>query len=139
MALAAAPLAADAAGSNYILIQTKAPLTPEQRQELTGKSVRIQEYVSENTYLCSYKRSDLNSIRELLYVLWANIYYKGFKISPSLAAEPSPGQVKTVADRLNNVEQVLWAAPPAGATVIIVKAFNITSTPQSYALVVTVV
>jgi hypothetical protein len=39
-------------------------------------------------------------------------------------------------DRLNNVEQVTWSNPPAGNAVITVKAFRITTSPQSYALVV---
>jgi len=96
--LAAAPMAADAANSNYILIQTKAPLTPEQRRELESKSVYIHEYVSENTYLCGYKPADLSSIRSLPYVEWANVYYVGFKIAPSLTPESSSGQVKSVAE-----------------------------------------
>jgi subtilisin family serine protease len=44
----------------------------------------------------------------------------------------------TAFDRLNNVEQVTWSAPPAGAAVITVRAFSISATPQSYALVVNV-
>ena len=87
--LAAAPLAADAAKSNYILIQTKAPLTSEQRQELESKSVHVQESVSENTYLCGYKPTDLKWIRALPYVEWANVYFLGFKIAPSLSPEIS--------------------------------------------------
>jgi hypothetical protein len=39
-------------------------------------------------------------------------------------------------DRLNNVEQVLWASPPAGSLDIIVRAHRITEHPQSYALVI---
>jgi hypothetical protein len=39
-------------------------------------------------------------------------------------------------DRSNNVEQVTWEAPPAGNAVIIVRAFSIALSQQSYALVV---
>src|SRR3954447_5495746 len=37
--------AATAADSDYVLIQTQAPLTPVQKQELAGLGVEIQEYV----------------------------------------------------------------------------------------------
>jgi len=39
-------------------------------------------------------------------------------------------------DRLNNIEQVLWILPPAGIMTITVRAFHVTVTPQSYAIVV---
>jgi hypothetical protein len=75
---------ADASQSDYVLVQTAAPLTPDQRAELTRLGVVIHEYVSENTYLCSYKPADLSAIRRLPYVSWANIYLRGFKIPPTL-------------------------------------------------------
>jgi hypothetical protein len=40
------------------------------------------------------------------------------------------------ADRLNNLEQVLLAAPAAGSYTVTVSAFNVPSGPQDYALVV---
>jgi serine protease AprX len=95
--LASAPMAPDASKSDYILIQTNAPLTPEQKRELAGQAVHIHEYVSENTYLCGYKPSSFAAIRALPYVAWANIYLPGFKIAPALAADAEPGQVKSLA------------------------------------------
>ena len=65
---------ADASTSDYILIQTTAPLSPEQTDELAQLGVVVQEYVSENTYLCSYEGTDLTSIRSLSFVTWANVY-----------------------------------------------------------------
>lgn len=44
-----------AKGSNYILIQTTSPLTKEIKKELAEKQVKIQEKVSEDTYLCEYE------------------------------------------------------------------------------------
>ena len=58
----------DASASDYILIQTTAPLSPDQTDELARLGVVVQEYVSENTYLCSYKGTDLTSIRSLPFV-----------------------------------------------------------------------
>jgi subtilisin family serine protease len=75
---------ADASTSNYILIQTRAPLTPEQKNELAGMGVVIHEYVSENTYLCGYKPTDLSAIRARSYVSWADVYLRGFKVAPNL-------------------------------------------------------
>jgi len=95
---AAAPLAPDAANSDYILIQTKAPLTAEEKHQLEALSVHIHEYVSLNTYLCGYKPSDLSAIRALPFVEWANIYLVGFKIAPTLAVGAQAGEVKSLAE-----------------------------------------
>lgn len=84
-ALRAAGLeSADASQSDYILVQTSAPLSPEQKDELTRLGLIIQEYVSENTYLCGYKGTDLAQIRALPFVTWANIYLQEFKVAPNL-------------------------------------------------------
>jgi hypothetical protein len=39
-------------------------------------------------------------------------------------------------DRVNNVEQVLWPNPPAGEAQVVVRAFRVARSPQSFALVV---
>jgi serine protease AprX len=79
----------DASESNYILIQTHEPLNDEQKEQLGALDVYIHEYVSENTYLCGYSSSDLEVIRELSFVAWANVYLQGFKVSPALRPSPS--------------------------------------------------
>jgi len=86
---------ADASQSNYVLVQTVAPLTSDEREELTRLDVIIHEYVSENTYLCSYKPADLSAIRSLPYVSWANVYLRGFKISPTLRP-PAPAAAANI-------------------------------------------
>lgn len=89
-ALVAARLhAADAANSNFVLIQAKAPLTKGQKAELAAKGATILEYVPDNTYVCHYAPADLNALRTLPYVEWANIYMRGFKIAAALAAPSS--------------------------------------------------
>src|SRR6266496_3180740 len=85
MAAAAAPMAADAASSNYILVQTSAPLTREQREQMEKLGAYVLEYVPENTYICRYEPNDLHVIRDLPFVRWANVYMRGFKIAPKLA------------------------------------------------------
>jgi serine protease AprX len=85
-------LAEDASQSDYVLIQARGPLTREQKEALAQLSVKILEYVPENTYLCYYPQSNLEAIRQLPFVEWANVYMRGFKVSPALRAEePSHG------------------------------------------------
>jgi serine protease AprX len=74
----------DASKSNYILIQSIAPFTEEQKAQLSGIGVVILEYASENTYLCGYKPQDLTPIRSLPFVAWAGVYHQDFKLSPAL-------------------------------------------------------
>jgi serine protease AprX len=76
--------AADASHSNYVLIQTRGPLSESQKAQLSDLGVVIHEYVPEDTYLCGYEPSDLQTIRALPFVIWADIYLRGFKIPPSL-------------------------------------------------------
>src|SRR6266566_1095931 len=75
----------DASQSDYILVQTSAPLSPEQKDELARLGLVIHEYVSENTYLCGYKGTDLAQIRALPFVTWANVYLQEFKVAPNLS------------------------------------------------------
>src|SRR5579864_6300337 len=72
-------VSADASKSDYILIQTKTPLTQDQQDQLANLGVVIHEYVSDNTYQCSYKGSDLAQLRALPYVAWVDVYLRGFK------------------------------------------------------------
>jgi serine protease AprX len=84
-ALAAANLLSpDASKSNFILVQTKGPLTPAQRQQLADLGVEILEYVPDDTYVCRYLPADLSKIRTLPFVEWVNVYLHVFKISPRL-------------------------------------------------------
>lgn len=83
--------AADASKSNFILIQTRAPLSDEQEQELNDIDAEVQEYISDNTYLCHYPPPDLTVIREKPWVTWANTYMQDFKIVSSLKPEGRAG------------------------------------------------
>jgi hypothetical protein len=81
---------ANAAGTDYILVQTKEPLTDEQKQKLKDLGADIMEYVPEETYICHYAPSDLAPVRALPFVSLAMRYEKGFKIAPTLlAASPN--------------------------------------------------
>src|SRR5215467_5922149 len=74
----------DASDSDYILVQTAAPLTEAQRSQLQKLGAAVHEYVSENTYLCTFKPKSLTKVRALKFVTWAGVYMQGFKIPPNL-------------------------------------------------------
>ena len=99
-------VARDASSSNYILIQTRAPLTAAERRTLEEAGAFVLEHVPESTYLLRYEPADLDAIRNLPFVEWANVYLQGFKIAPSLAPSAPAG-----ARTLNLVEV---AAEPQG-------------------------
>jgi serine protease AprX len=111
-ALAAAAIAApDASKSDYVLIQTSQPLDKAQKAELAGSGVTILEYVPDATYLCSYKASDLAAIRALPYVVWANVYMRGFKISPALVTPSDQSRMRSLAEMAARPERSLDRAP----------------------------
>lgn len=93
-AAAESVLPADATDSNFILVQTEYPLGRAEKEELASKGATILEYVPESTYLCRFEPTDLGEIRALPYVTWANVYLRGFKVAPALAATPPdrPGE-----------------------------------------------
>ena len=89
-AFAAANLrSADATDSDYILIQADQPLSKDMKNELANMGVVILEYVPDDTYLCNYTGTNLDQIRALTYVAWANTYMQGFKVAPSLKTGPA--------------------------------------------------
>ena len=92
-------VAEDASESDHILIQTAEPLTAEQRAELAGIDVEMQEYVSDNTYLAAFPPEDLNRVRALPFVSWADVYSRVFKIPPPLLPRSADtGSVRSLAD-----------------------------------------
>ncbi|KAL8713275.1 MAG: hypothetical protein Q9225_006795 [Loekoesia sp. 1 TL-2023] len=79
--------AENASGTKYILIQAEAPLSTSQKADLQSSGVIIQKYVSEDTYLCEYDPSDLETLRSKSYINYANIYLSKLKIHPRLKAQ----------------------------------------------------
>jgi serine protease AprX len=45
-------------------------------------------------------------------------------------------QEKAPFDRVNNVEEVIWPAPPAGKAEVVVRAYDVALEPQTFALVI---
>ena len=75
---------ADSSQSDYILIQTKAPLTKDQRQQLKDAQATVLEYVPDDTYIAHYPPKDLGPVRVLTFVAWAGVYPKQVKVEPVL-------------------------------------------------------
>ncbi|MEV0410114.1 S8 family serine peptidase [Streptomyces sp. NPDC050448] len=74
----------NASASNYLLVQTAHVPSAEEKAQLEALGVRIHQYVPESTYLCGYRPSDLEAVRALPFVAWADVYLTGFKVAPSL-------------------------------------------------------
>lgn len=73
------------AKSDYVLVQTRAPLTAPEKAELEQAGVRLLEYV-DDAYVCAYKDRDLDRLRALPFVAWAGDYPEKVKVSPELHA-----------------------------------------------------
>jgi hypothetical protein len=106
----------DSSQSNYILVQTTQPLNRDQKNQLAALGAEILEFVPENTYICRYEPANLNAIRDLPFVEWANVYLEGFKIAPQLrTATPTRNTTNLLA--LGSVDRVI-AQQPKQVTVV---------------------
>src|SRR6266487_6230526 len=74
----------DASKSNYILLQVSDILSSAEKSGLAELGLVIPGCVAENTYLYKYEDTNLETIRSLPFVIWANVYLKEFKIRPVL-------------------------------------------------------
>ncbi|MER7463802.1 S8 family serine peptidase [Streptomyces sp. NPDC097981] len=90
----------DASASDYLLVQTTHVPTAEEKGRLADLGVVIHEYVPESTYLCGYRSADLEAVRELPFVAWADVYLKGFKVAPSLRSTRLRPSVAVLAEPL---------------------------------------
>ncbi|MGW3321349.1 S8 family serine peptidase [Streptomyces virginiae] len=103
----------DASASNYLLVQTTHVPSAEEKAQLAALGVEIHQYVPESTYLCGYRPSDLEAVRRLPFVAWADVYLKGFKVAPSLRS----GRLRS---SLAILSEPLEAAGPQTRTVDVV-------------------
>ncbi|MCX4706772.1 S8 family serine peptidase [Streptomyces sp. NBC_01352] len=103
----------DASHSNYLLVQTTHVPTAEEKGQLAALGVEIHEYVPESTYLCGYRPSDLEAVRTLPFVAWADVYLEGFKLGQSLRSSRLRPAIADLAEPLE-------AAAPGTHTVDVV-------------------
>ncbi|HEY6039526.1 MAG TPA: hypothetical protein VIV58_34840 [Kofleriaceae bacterium] len=66
----------DAKDTRYLLLQVKSELAAEQKAQLERLGVEIIEYVPDDTYLCRFDVGELNQVRALEFVTWANPFMK---------------------------------------------------------------
>jgi subtilisin family serine protease len=86
---------ATAKASDYIIVQTKEPLSKTQRAELSKAGASIIESVPGDAYICHFPKTDLKKVRALPFVSWAELYPQAVKIAPSLrGVEPRPAGVE---------------------------------------------
>jgi serine protease AprX len=76
----------DATNSDYVLVQTATPPTEAQLEQLKKLGCVIHEYVSENTFLCTYKPKSLAKVRALKFVAWAGVYMKASRFPQTCAS-----------------------------------------------------
>ncbi|KAJ3525402.1 hypothetical protein NM208_g11655 [Fusarium decemcellulare] len=72
--------------SKYVLVQSWMPLTAAQREKLEEMGLKLQEYVSKNTYLCRRDGTELDLLRQLSFVVYVDIYRQEYKILPGLGS-----------------------------------------------------
>lgn len=78
-------LGTDTAKSDYILVQTSAPLTAAQKAELANAGARLHGYVRD-AYEYEYKDRDLGRLRAFPFVTWVGEFPDKVKVSPELHA-----------------------------------------------------
>jgi hypothetical protein len=80
--------AADASKTNYILVQSRARLSPSQRQDFAKAGLELLDYVSKNTYLCGFQDTDLARVREMESIVYVDVYRTEFKVTSDLRETP---------------------------------------------------
>jgi serine protease AprX len=79
----------EAASSSYILVQCSDFPSNEELQQLEDMKIRILEKLENHTYLCCYEPADLDIIRALPFVTYANVYHPDLVVHKSLTDGPA--------------------------------------------------
>ena len=89
---------ATAKASDYLVVQTKQPLTKAQRAALAKAGAKILEAVPGDAFICYFPSTSLAKVRALPFVSWAELYPQAVKLSPALRnLEQVPGGVSATA------------------------------------------
>lgn len=78
--------APDASETNYLIIQSFAPLDKAQREHLRELGVELQQVISGDTYFCRYNPHDLTELRSLSFLHFVNPYHPDYVVSNTLKA-----------------------------------------------------
>jgi subtilisin family serine protease len=101
----------DTSNSNYIIIQSNAPLTKDQKDELNSLGAQILEFYPENSYLCKFSPSSVEPIKALPYVVFASVYPKEVKIGLALRSDSSDKTAEVNLLSLDSVETSMSQQP----------------------------
>ena len=92
---------ATAKNSDYLIVQTKEPLAQTQRSALEKAGATILEAVPGDAFICYFPKTNLEKVRALPFVEWAELYPKAVKISPALRlAEPQSRGILPASEKL---------------------------------------
>ncbi|KAK5212096.1 hypothetical protein LTS03_005659 [Exophiala xenobiotica] len=86
--------AIDASRSNYLLVHCVDRLIDKQYDILRRLKVDVLQYAADNTYLCRFLPAELDEIRRLDFVVFANVYHSDLVINAILKSK-----VASVEDR----------------------------------------
>ncbi|KAH7036044.1 peptidase S8/S53 domain-containing protein [Microdochium trichocladiopsis] len=96
-----------ASKTNFILVQSRGPLTPAQKEDLARSGAHLLEYLGNYTYLCRYEPHDLQPLRDKHYILNVSIYLRELKSTTALKQA-----VRTETDKEDyEVDCILHEAP----------------------------
>ncbi|KAF1834714.1 subtilisin-like protein [Decorospora gaudefroyi] len=102
---------ADASHSNYILLCCTERLQLNQSEELNRLHVKALDFIRDNTYFCRYDPVNLEEVRALPYVVYANVYHPEFVINERLkgtAARPPRGHSFLTAAHAKTTDDEKW-------------------------------
>lgn len=66
----------DVKDTRYLLLHVKAELDAQERAQLEQLGVELLQFVPDDTYLCRFDVGELNRVRSLAFVTWANPFMK---------------------------------------------------------------
>lgn len=97
----------DASQSNFILLQCHEILQHAQYKALEDLQCYVQGYINPNTYLCRYEPADLERLRSLPFIVYANVYHSDLAQRPSFAASIAASQTAAALDTSHDEDERL--------------------------------
>jgi len=62
--------------TRYLLLQVRSELDAHQQAQLEQLGVEVLQFVPDDTYLCRFDVGELDHVRALAFVTWANPFMK---------------------------------------------------------------
>lgn len=74
----------DEKDTRYLLLQVRSELDAHERAQLEQLGVELLQFVPDDTYLCRFDVGELNKVRALEFVTWANPFMKPCKVARAI-------------------------------------------------------